>query len=71
MMKRGSRLVNTARGKLIDEEALVTTLESGHLVSAGLDVHYNEPTVNQKLGKMENVQLLSHTAGASIEPHWV
>lgn len=55
MMKRGSRLVNSARGKLIDEEALVTALESGHLVSAGLGVHYNEPTVNQKLAKMENV----------------
>jgi len=70
-MKRGSRLANTARGKLIDEEALVTTLESGHLVSAGLGMHYNEPTVNQKLAKMEIVQLLSHTAGASIEPHLV
>lgn len=69
MMKRGSRLVNTARGKLIDKEALVTALESGHLVSAGLGVHYNEPTVNQKLAKMENVQLLSRTAGASIEPY--
>ena len=62
MMKRGSRLVNIARGKLIDEEALVAALESGHFVSAGLDVHYNEPTVNQKLAKMENAQLLSHAA---------
>lgn len=69
IMKRGSRLVNTARGKLIDEEALVTALESEHLVSASLGVHYNEPTVNQKLAKMENVQLLSRTAGASIKPH--
>jgi len=69
MMKRGSRLVNTARGKLIGEEAPVTALESGHLVHAGLGVHYNEPAVNQKLAKMENVQLLSRNAGASIEPH--
>ncbi|OCL12812.1 D-isomer specific 2-hydroxyacid dehydrogenase [Glonium stellatum] len=69
IMKRGSRLVNIARGKLIDEEALVAALESGHLTSAGLDVHYNEPAVNQKLAKMKNVELLSHTAGASIESH--
>ncbi|KAI9821039.1 MAG: hypothetical protein M1827_003772 [Pycnora praestabilis] len=68
-MKRGARLVNIARGKLIDEEALVSALESGQLVSAGLDVHYDEPNVHPKLAKMKNVELLSHTAGASVESH--
>lgn len=68
-MKRGSRLVNIARGKLIDEEALVGALESGQLFAAGLDVHYDEPVVNSKLAKMTNVELLSHTAGASVESH--
>ncbi|KAL2358503.1 D-isomer specific 2-hydroxyacid dehydrogenase [Cryomyces antarcticus] len=68
-MKKGSRLVNIARGKLIDEDALVAALESGHLVSAGLDVHYDEPRVNAKLAAMPNVELLAHTAGASVESH--
>ncbi|KAJ9636287.1 hypothetical protein H2201_007854 [Coniosporium apollinis] len=68
-MKKGSRLVNIARGKLIDEEALVEALESKHLESAGLDVHYDEPKVNPKLAAMTNVELLSHTAGASVESH--
>lgn len=69
MMKKGSRLVNIARGKLIDEPALVEALESGHLEAAGLDVHYDEPKVNEKLAKMQNVMMLSHTAGASVESH--
>lgn len=68
-MKRGSRLVNIARGKLIDEEALVSALKSGQLSAAGLDVHYDEPKVNDELRKMRNVELLSHTAGASVESH--
>jgi lactate dehydrogenase-like 2-hydroxyacid dehydrogenase len=68
-MKPGSRIVNIARGKLVDEEALVSALESGQLFAAGLDVHYDEPNVNPKLAKMKNVELLSHTAGAAVESH--
>ncbi|KAF2496918.1 D-isomer specific 2-hydroxyacid dehydrogenase [Lophium mytilinum] len=68
-MKKGARLVNIARGKLIDEPALVEALESGQLGAAGLDVHYDEPKVDAKLAGMRNVQLLAHTAGASIESH--
>lgn len=67
--KKGSRLVNIARGKLIDEEALIEALESGVVSSAGLDVHQNEPYVNERLAKRENVMVLSHTAGASVESH--
>lgn len=44
-MKPGSRLVNTSRGKVVDERALVEALKSGHIFSVGLDVHYNEPHV--------------------------
>ena len=66
-MKQGSRLVNIARGKLIDEDALVEALESGQIQSAALDVHFDEPKVNPKLAAMENVELLSHNAGASID----
>ena len=66
-MKQGSRLVNIARGKLIDEEALVKALESGQIQSAGLDVHFDEPNVNPQLAAMENVELLSHNAGTSLD----
>lgn len=68
-MKRGSRLINIARGKLIDEAALVEVLKSGHLAAAGLDVHFNEPHINAELAAMNNVEMLSHTAGASTDSH--
>ncbi|KAF2801690.1 D-isomer specific 2-hydroxyacid dehydrogenase [Mytilinidion resinicola] len=68
-MKRGARLVNIARGRLIDEPALVAALASGQLGAAGLDVHYDEPKVDARLAGMRNVQLLAHTAGASVESH--
>lgn len=68
-MKKGSRFVNIARGKLVDEAALADALESGHLFGAGLDVHFDEPNVNQKLAGMRNVLLTCHTAGGSEESH--
>lgn len=67
--KRGARLVNVARGKLVDEDALVKALEDGTLSAAGLDVHAGEPRVNQELAQRKNVMMLSHTAGASVESH--
>ncbi|KAF2875848.1 D-mandelate dehydrogenase-like protein [Massariosphaeria phaeospora] len=67
--KRGARLVNIARGKLIDEDALVRALDDGVVSSAGLDVHADEPNVNAKLAQRDNVMVLSHTAGASVESH--
>ena len=48
-MKTGARLVNIARGKLLDEAALLDALKKGQLSSAGLDVHYDEPNVNKEL----------------------
>ncbi|KAF2186647.1 D-mandelate dehydrogenase-like protein [Zopfia rhizophila CBS 207.26] len=69
MFKPGARIVNIARGRLIDEDALVEALESGQISAAGLDVHANEPVVNPKLAQRENVMVLSHTAGASVESH--
>lgn len=68
-MKRGSRLVNIARGKLLDEAALVDALKRGQLSAAGLDVHYNEPHVNRELAQMKNVEIMSHNAGASLDSH--
>lgn len=68
-MKPGSRVVNIARGKLLDEAALVEALKRGQLSAAGLDVHYNEPHVNKELAQMKNVEIMSHNAGASLDSH--
>jgi len=68
-MKHGSRFVNIARGKLVDEDALVDALKSGRVSCAGLDVHYDEPNVNPRFATLNNVELLCHTAGASLSSH--
>ncbi|KAK1634035.1 hypothetical protein BDP81DRAFT_353909 [Colletotrichum phormii] len=62
-MKRGIRIVNVARGRCIDEEALCDAIEDGTVALAGLDVHYNEPIVNPKLLKHDCVTLLPHLGG--------
>ncbi|XPT04395.1 hypothetical protein M3J09_013474 [Ascochyta lentis] len=67
--KGGARLVNIARGKLVDEDALVKALDDGVVSAAGLDVHADEPNVNKELASRQNVMMLSHTAGASVESH--
>jgi len=64
-MKPGSYLVNTARGPLVDEEALADAVESGHLAGAGLDVHEFEPRVNSRLRALERVVLLPHIGSAA------
>ncbi|KAJ5122318.1 hypothetical protein N7448_003450 [Penicillium atrosanguineum] len=65
--KKGSKFVNIARGTLVDEDALVGALKSGHLSAVGLDVHDSEPNVNKELAKMRNVTLTAHTAGGAAE----
>jgi lactate dehydrogenase-like 2-hydroxyacid dehydrogenase len=67
--KKGARLVNIARGKLVDEKALIQALDDGTVSAAGLDVHADEPRVNPLLAQRRNVMVLSHTAGASVESH--
>lgn len=67
LMKEGVVLVNTARGKLVDEQALVDALESGKVWSAGLDVYEEEPEVNKGLLENPNVVLLPHVGTATRE----
>lgn len=67
IMKDGVVIVNTARGKLIDEVALVEALKSGKVFSAGLDVFCEEPTGNEELLKSSDVVLLPHIGTATWE----
>lgn len=68
LMKHGAIIVNTARGKLIDEEALYKSLQRGVLQSVALDVHYEEPIKGiSKFADMNNVILTPHIAGLSYE----
>ena len=66
-MKRGSYLINTARGSVIDEDALVGALRAGHIAAAGLDVYPKEPTVAPALLVLPNVVTLPHLGSATIE----
>ncbi|HUF87408.1 MAG TPA: D-glycerate dehydrogenase [Thermohalobaculum sp.] len=63
----GAIFVNTARGALVDEDALIAALTSGHLFAAGLDVLRTEPGGNPGLAKLENVFLLPHIGSATSE----
>ncbi len=60
-------IVNTARGEVIDEDAMVRLLHDGRIAGAGLDVFEHEPAVNKKLLDMGNVVLLPHMGSATIE----
>jgi lactate dehydrogenase-like 2-hydroxyacid dehydrogenase len=66
-MRRSAFLINTARGDIVDEAALVEALADGTIAGAGLDVYEREPTVTPELLKMENVVLLPHLGSATQE----
>ncbi|KAF2843405.1 hypothetical protein M501DRAFT_924950 [Patellaria atrata CBS 101060] len=66
-MKDGVIVINTARGPLIHENALVDALKSGKVWSAGLDVYEEEPKIHPELVKNQNVVLLPHIGTATLE----
>src|SRR5262249_32027415 len=66
-IKPGGFLINTARGDVLDEQALIDALESGRLAGAGLDVYENEPNIPPKLLTLKNVVLLPHIGSATAE----
>ena len=67
LMKHGACLINTARGDLVDQEALIAALESGKLAGAGLDVYPDEPDVDARLIAHPNVMTLPHIGSATRE----
>jgi glyoxylate reductase len=67
LMKPTAIIVNTARGEVIDENAMVRMLKAGELAGAGLDVYEHEPQVNPKLLELERVVLLPHMGSATLE----
>ncbi len=67
LLKPTSYIVNTARGEVIDENALARMLEAGEIAGAGLDVFEHEPAINPKLLKADNVVVLPHMGSATLE----
>jgi len=66
-MRKSAFLINTARGDVVDEAALVAALQAGTIAGAGLDVYEREPVVTPALLTMENVVLLPHLGSATRE----
>jgi len=66
-MKSSAYLINTSRGEVLDEKALVRALQLGQIAGAGLDVFEFEPAIEKELTSMDNVIVLPHIASASTE----
>ena len=67
MLPAGAIVVNTARGNIVDDEALIAALRSGRLAAAGLDVFDNEPNLHPGYLDLENVFMLPHAGSATHE----
>jgi len=66
-MKKGVRIINCARGELVDDAALVEALKSGQVAGAALDVFVEEPAKNSPYAELDNVILTPHIAGSTAE----
>jgi glyoxylate reductase len=66
-MRPTAYLINTARGPIVDEQALVTALNAGQLAGVGLDVFEHEPKVNPGLLELDNAVLIPHLGSATVE----
>ncbi len=67
LLPKGALFVNSARGALVDEDALIGALKSGQLSAAGLDVFKNEPNYDTRINDLPNTFLLPHVGTATIE----
>lgn len=67
LLRSSAYVINTARGEVIDENALTRMLVAGDLAGAGLDVYEHAPAVNPKLQALDNVLLLPHMGSATLE----
>jgi len=67
MMKKTAYLINTSRGPVVDEKALVEALKTNQIAGVGLDVYEDEPVLAEGLQDLENVTLTPHIASASVE----
>jgi lactate dehydrogenase-like 2-hydroxyacid dehydrogenase len=67
LMPSGSILVNTARGSLIDEKALINAISSGHISGVGLDCYKDEPGGNPEFSKYKNIFMLPHIGSATVK----
>jgi len=67
LLPRGAIVVNTARGVIVDDDALIAALRDGHVAAAGLDVFTGEPAVHPGYRELPNVFLLPHLGSATIE----
>lgn len=67
LMKEGSFLVNSARGGVVDEDAMIEALQSGKLAHAGIDVFVNEPTPREDVLAISNASLSPHIGAATVE----
>ncbi len=67
IMKETAVFINTSRGSVVDEKALVKALKNKRIFGAGLDVYENEPKITEELKKLDNVVLQPHSASASIK----
>ena len=67
LLQKQAYVVNTARGEVIDENALIKMLKNGDIAGAGLDVFENEPNINEKFLELDNVTLIPHMGSSTVE----